>query len=150
MKMLLSQKSTGLIKLILMERKIRLLTCQTQSIINFNGIVYIQFERGKKEAQVRIMNKGLVFIMWMYMVPTFLYNPLPLGVCRTQDLLIKWDSHSLNSAVLYGKDDGTVTLVIRLHFILDSIIADQSKILSLTLKKKVAMFSECHRNETQR
>ena len=58
------------------------------------------------------------------MVPTFLYNPLHLGVRRTQDLLIKWDSHSLNSAVLYGKDDGTVTLVIRLHFILDSIIAD--------------------------
>ena len=58
------------------------------------------------------------------MVPTFLFNPLPLGVRRTQDLLIKWDSHSLNSAVLYGKDDGTVTLVIRLHFILDSIIAD--------------------------
>lgn len=70
------------------------------------------------------MNKGLVFMMWIYMVPTFLYNPLPLGVRRTQDLLIKWDSHSLNSAVLYGKDDGTVTLVIRLHFILDSIIAD--------------------------
>ena len=80
--------------------------------------------RGKKEAQLRIMNKGLVFMMWIYMVPTFLYNPLPLGVRRTQDLLIRWDSHSLDSAVLYGKDDGTVTLVIMLHFILDSITAE--------------------------
>ena len=70
------------------------------------------------------MNKGLVFMMWIYMVPTFLYNPLPLGVGKTQDLLIRWDSHSLDSAVLYGKDDGTVTLVITLHFLLDSIIAE--------------------------
>lgn len=51
------------------------------------------------------------------MVPTFLYNPLPLGVCRTQDLLLRWDSHSLDSAVLYGKDDGTVTLVIAAFYI---------------------------------
>lgn len=48
MKMLLSQKSTGLIKLILTERKIRLLTCQNESIINFNGMVYTQFEREKR------------------------------------------------------------------------------------------------------
>ena len=28
--------------------KIRLLTCQNESIINFNGMVYIQFEREKR------------------------------------------------------------------------------------------------------
>lgn len=63
-------------------------------------------------------------MMWVYMVLTSLYNPLPLGVGGALDLLISWDSHSLDSVVLYGKDDGIVILVIMLHIIPDSIIVD--------------------------